>query len=47
MSDNNLAMIYYNQFAAGSIVVAIPIVTLFFCLQKYYVSGVTGGAVKG
>jgi arabinogalactan oligomer/maltooligosaccharide transport system permease protein len=47
MSDNNLAMTYYNQFAAGSIVVAIPIVTLFFCLQKYYVSGVTGGAVKG
>ena len=47
MSDNNLAMIYYNQFAAGSIVVAIPIVTLFFCLQKYYVSGVTGGAGKG
>ena len=47
MSDNNLATTYYTQFAAGSIVVAIPIVTLFFLLQKYYVSGVTGGAVKG
>ena len=38
---------YYNQFAAGAVVVAIPITTLFLCLQKYYVSGVTGGAVKG
>ena len=47
MSDNDLMMSYYTQFAAGSVVVAIPIVTLFFCLQKYYVSGVTGGAVKG
>lgn len=47
MSDNNLSTTYYTQFAAGSIVVAIPIVTLFFLLQKYYVSGVTGGAVKG
>ena len=47
MSDNNLSTTYYTQFAAGSIVVAVPIVTLFFLLQKYYVSGVTGGAVKG
>ena len=27
--------------------VAIPITVLFMCLQKYYVEGVTGGAVKG
>lgn len=47
MSDNNLMMSYYTQFAAGAVVVAIPITVLFFCLQKYYVSGVTGGAVKG
>lgn len=47
MSDNNLSTTYYTSFAAGSIVVAVPIVTLFFLLQKYYVSGVTGGAVKG
>jgi arabinogalactan oligomer/maltooligosaccharide transport system permease protein len=38
---------YYTQFAAGAVVVAVPITTLFFMLQKYYVSGVTGGAVKG
>ena len=29
------------------IVMFILIVVLFFMLQKYYVSGVTGGAVKG
>ena len=29
------------------VVVAIPVTTVFLCLQKYYVEGVTGGAVKG
>lgn len=38
---------YFRQFAAGSILVAVPIMVLFMCLQKYYVEGVTGGAVKG
>jgi len=38
---------YYTQYAAGSVVVAIPIAVLFICMQNYYVSGVTGGAVKG
>lgn len=41
--DTNL----FTQFAAGCVVVAIPIVTLFMFLQKYYVEGVTAGAVKG
>lgn len=34
-------------FCAGASMVAIPITILFMFLQKYYVSGVTGGAVKG
>lgn len=38
---------YFRQFAAGSILVAVPIMILFMSLQKYYVEGVTGGAVKG
>ena len=38
---------YYTTFCAGGVVVAIPITVLFMCLQKYYVAGVTGGAVKG
>ena len=37
----------FTQFAAGCVVVAIPIVTLFMFLQRYYVEGVTAGAVKG
>ena len=37
----------FTQFAAGCVIVAIPIVTLFIFLQKYYVEGVTAGAVKG
>lgn len=37
----------YTTFCAGGVVVAVPITILFMCLQKYYVAGVTGGAVKG
>lgn len=38
---------YYTTFCAGGVLVAIPITVLFMLLQKYYVAGVTGGAVKG
>ncbi|MGM9873687.1 MAG: sugar ABC transporter permease [Bacilli bacterium] len=34
-------------FCAGGVVVSIPIMALFFWLQKYYVEGIAGGAVKG
>lgn len=37
----------FTVFAAGCVMVGIPIVTLFMALQKYYVEGVTAGAVKG
>ena len=37
----------YTMFCAGGVVVAVPITVLFMLLQKYYVAGVTGGAVKG
>ncbi|HYK04281.1 MAG TPA: sugar ABC transporter permease [Thermoanaerobaculia bacterium] len=37
----------WGFFAAGSIIVAIPVVVLFMYLQKYLVSGLTAGAVKG
>jgi arabinogalactan oligomer/maltooligosaccharide transport system permease protein len=37
----------YTLFCAGGIIVAIPIAILFMVLQRYYVEGVTGGAVKG
>ena len=38
---------YYTQFAAAAVLVSIPIGALFIVMQKYYVEGVTGGAVKG
>ena len=38
---------WYTTFCAGGVVVALPVTILFMCLQKYYVEGVTGGAVKG
>ena len=38
---------YFTIFCAGGLLVSIPITALFMALQKYYVEGVTGGAVKG
>ncbi len=38
---------YFTRFCAGGILVAVPVTILFMALQKYYVEGVTGGAVKG
>lgn len=38
---------YFTTFCAAAVVVALPITLLFLWLQKYYVEGVTGGAVKG
>lgn len=38
---------YFPQFCAGGVVVSVGIMALFFWLQRYYVEGVTGGAVKG
>ncbi len=37
----------YSTFCAGGVIVAIPVAVLFMLLQRYYVEGVTGGAVKG
>ena len=38
---------HWVLFCAGASMVAIPITVVFMFLQKYYVAGVTGGAVKG
>ena len=37
----------YTMFCAAGVIVAIPVTLIFLMLQKYYVEGVTGGAVKG
>lgn len=38
---------YFTRFCAGAVLIAIPITLLFIFMQKYYVSGITGGSVKG
>ena len=38
---------WFQEFMAGSVVVAVPITLLFLKMQKYYVEGVTAGGVKG
>jgi arabinogalactan oligomer / maltooligosaccharide transport system permease protein len=37
----------WGPFAAGSLMAIVPVVVLFFVLQKWIVNGLTAGAVKG
>ncbi|AWN61856.1 sugar ABC transporter permease [Streptococcus sobrinus] len=37
---------WFKAFAAGSVIIAIPITLLFMYMQKYYVEGITSGSVK-
>ena len=37
----------WDLFAAGAILVSIPVMALFFLLQKQLVEGLTAGSVKG
>jgi arabinogalactan oligomer/maltooligosaccharide transport system permease protein len=37
----------WGHFAAGSILVSLPVIALFFALQRQFVEGLTAGAVKG
>ncbi len=43
----NLGDTEFARFAAGSVFIAVPIVILYFCLMKFFVNGMTSGAVKG
>jgi arabinogalactan oligomer/maltooligosaccharide transport system permease protein len=47
MLEKSLINSYFSQFCAGGVIVSIPISILFMIMQKFYVEGVTGGAVKG
>ena len=37
----------WGSFAAGAVVTSLPVMALFYALQKHLVGGLTGGAVKG
>ena len=38
---------YFTLFAAGSTLVAVPITALYISLQRFFVEGISAGAVKG
>ncbi|UOF88714.1 carbohydrate ABC transporter permease [Fodinisporobacter ferrooxydans] len=40
-------VIHYGQVLTGTVVGIIPILVVFLVFQKYFVSGIYGGAVKG
>ncbi|WP_184664851.1 sugar ABC transporter permease [Texcoconibacillus texcoconensis] len=37
----------FTRFAAGAILIAVPIATVFLLLQRYLIGGLTAGATKG
>lgn len=37
----------WNCISAAAIISAVPMVALFLCLQKYFIKGLSAGAVKG
>lgn len=39
--------IRYGELMASSVMVSLPVMAVFFFLQRYFVAGVTAGAVKG
>ncbi len=39
--------IRYGELMASSVMVSLPVVAVFFLLQRYFVAGLTAGALKG
>jgi len=37
----------YTTYAAGAVLIAVPVAMLYLSLQKYFVSGLTAGGTKG
>lgn len=44
---NDLNYQHYSAFAAGALIVGIPIATLYMAFQKYLIEGIMAGATKG
>lgn len=43
---NSQYQIKWNDLMAASTISSLPLVVLFMCFQKYFIAGMTGGAVK-
>lgn len=37
----------YDVLIAGSMLAIVPVFVVFLCFQKYFIDGMTAGAVKG
>jgi len=37
----------YGELMASSVLVSVPVIVIFFFLQRYFIAGLTAGAVKG
>lgn len=46
ISLNSQYQIKWNDLMAASSISSLPLVVLFVCFQKYFIAGMTGGAVK-
>lgn len=47
MIDKEHIAEYFSMFTAAAVLISVPITLLFVSMQKFYIEGVTGGAVKG
>lgn len=45
--ERELQNAMFTRFCAGGLLVSVPIVILYIIMQKFYVTGITGGAAKG
>ncbi|MCR5078594.1 MAG: sugar ABC transporter permease [Bacilli bacterium] len=45
--DSNNINLYFYKFCAGCCIVAIPTVALYISLQRFFISGISAGAIKG
>lgn len=43
---NGFQQVRWNDMMAASLLASLPLILLFICLQKYFISGMTSGAVK-
>jgi len=46
MLEREFITTWYNRFAAGAVIVSIPIAILFIIMRKFYAEGITG-AIRG
>jgi len=37
----------YTTYAAGAVLIAVPVAVFYLALQKYFVSGLASGSTKG